>query len=503
MSFNLLKGILLLFLWSGLVILPGLPAKGEGIKPYLEQVQERFSEFSLDNGIKFIILENHQAPVISFVTYADVGGVDEPEGKTGVAHFLEHLAFKGTTKIGTTNYLEEKEVLERLDTVWEEIKQAESTNNQAKASELAKEWQKLQQKAQSYVKQNEFGQIVEIEGGTNLNAATSADYTAYFYNFPSNKLELWMSLESERFLEPVFREFYAEKEVILEERRLRTDNSPIGKMIEAFLDEAFKVHPYRRPVIGYNEDIRNLSRKDVEKFFQTYYTPNNLAIAIVGDVEPETVKQLAEIYFGRYPRQVEPPQLEIVEPPQTATREVNLTLSSQPWYLEGYHRPSVKDPDHVVYEVIRGILSGGRTARLYQSLVEKQGIALTAQSFNGFPGEKYPNLILFYALSAPGHSLDEIEKAMRVEIERLCQEPVTESELEKVKTNATAALLRTLDSNDGMARLLVDYEVKTGSWQNLFKDLDKLAQVTPADVQRVAKATFKPENRTIGRILPQ
>ncbi|ELR97751.1 pitrilysin family protein [Gloeocapsa sp. PCC 73106] len=492
-----LPKILVLLLWFSL----GLPSQAETIQPYLNQVQERFSEFSLDNGIKFIILVNHQAPVISFVTYANVGGVDEPEGKTGVAHFLEHLAFKGTTKIGTTDYSAEKEILTHLDEVYQEIKQAQTSNNQAKLKQLNTQWEKLEQQALSYVKQNEFGQIVETEGGTGLNAVTSADYTAYFYNFPANKLELWMSLESERFLEPVFREFYTEKNVILEERRLRTDNSPIGQMIEAFLDEAFTLHPYKRPVIGYNQDIRNLTRSDVEEFFQTYYTPNNLTIAIVGDVDPEEVEQLAQIYFSRYLLKPEPPQLEIVEPPQSVTREVNLTLSSQPWYLEGYHRPSLRDKDHVVYEVITGLLSGGRTSRLYQSLVEKQQVALAAQSFNGFPGEKYPNLILFYALSAPGHSLAEVETAMRREIERFYLEPVTETELEKVKTNLKADLLRSLDSNSGMARLLVEYEVKTGSWQNLFTDLDKLTQVTPADVQRVAKATFTPENRTIGRIL--
>ncbi len=471
-----------------------LPVRAtEAIEPYLEQVTESLQEFTLDNGLKFIVVENHQAPVISFVTYADVGGANEPEGKTGVAHYLEHLAFKGTTKIGTTNYQEEKKVLARLDETFAKL-MANPT------PELSQQWQKLQQQASQYVKQNEFGQIVETEGGVGLNATTTADYTAYFYNFPSNKLELWMSLESERFLEPVFREFYEEKQVILEERRLRTDNSPIGKMIEAFLDTAFSQHPYRRPVIGYAEDIRNLTRKDVEKFFQTHYTPNNITIAIVGDVQPAEVQRLAKIYFGRYVKQPLPPQLTIVEPPQTETREVNLALPSQPLYLEGYHRPSLNHPDNAVYDVISGILSEGRTSRLYQSLVQQQ-LALTAQSFNGFPGNKYPNLILFYALTAPNHSLEEVEIALRTEIEKLKTTEVTAAELERVKTNATASLLRTLDTNAGMARLLVEYDVKTGSWKNLFRELEAIAKVTPADVQRVAQTTFTAENRTIGRIV--
>jgi len=487
----LLAIVSLSFALTGLI----LPVEAvELIEPYLNQVIDRSSEFTLDNGIKFIILENHQAPVISFVTYADVGGVNEPEGKTGVAHFLEHLAFKGTDQIGTSNYEQEQEVLTSLDETFEKLKENYSP-------ELDAKWQQLQQEARQYVKQNEFGQIVEIEGGVGLNAATSADYTAYFYNFPSNKLELWMSLESERFLHPVFREFYEEKEVILEERRLRTDNSPIGKMMEAFLGTAFVEHPYRRPVIGYEEDIRNLTRQDVEEFFQTYYTPNNLTIAIVGDVDPKEVKRLAQIYFGRYPKQPKPPQLEIIEPQQTQPREVELTLTSEPWYLEGYHRPSVNDADDAVYDVITSILSGGRTSRLYQSLVEEQQIALIAQSYSGFPGNKYPNLIIFYALTAPNHNVGEIEEAMGMEIERLKTELVTEEELDRVKTNAKANLLRMLETNQGMAQLLAEYEVKTGSWQNLFTYLDALEKVTPADVQRVAQETFTPENRTIGRIL--
>ena len=222
--------------------------------------------------------------------------------KQGLLIFLEHLAFKGTKEIGTTNYEEEKLLLDQLDTLFSQMKAAEAAGKTDEAQKLAEEFQKVQAEANEYVQQNAFGQIVETAGGVGMNAATSSDWTSYFYSFPSNKLELWMSLESERFLEPVFREFYKEQDVILEERRLRTDNSPIGKMVEAFLDTAFTEHPYKRPVIGYNQDIRGLTREDVRQFFETYYGPNNLTFAIVGDVNPEQVKQLAEVYFGRYPR---------------------------------------------------------------------------------------------------------------------------------------------------------------------------------------------------------
>ncbi len=509
---NRWRSVMVVFLGSAILTWAMLPAvalartetpaaTAQSIQPYLNQVIQRVSEFRLDNGIKFIVLERHQAPVVSFVTYADVGGVDEPDGKTGVAHFLEHLAFKGTNRIGTRDYQAEKLLLDRLDELSEQIQAAKAAGKQAEVAKLQAEFAKVEGEAGSLTKQNELGRIVEQAGGVGLNAATSADATVYFYSFPSNKLELWMSLESERFLEPVFREFYKEKDVILEERRLRTDNSPIGKMIEAFLDTAFKAHPYRRPVIGYDQDIRNLTRKDVQQFFETHYVPNNLTMGVVGDVDPARVKQLAQIYFGRYKAGSTPPGVTVVEPPQQQTREVSLQLRSQPWYLEGYHRPGIKHPDNVVYEIIGRLLSEGRTSRLYKSLVEQKQVAISAQGSSGFPGDKYPNLMLLYALTAPGHTVDDVAIALRSEIERLKTESVASEELDRVKTQARADLLRSLNSNAGMARNLVEYEVKTGDWRNLFKELEAIAAVTPADIQRVAEATFKPENRTIGRIL--
>jgi predicted Zn-dependent peptidase len=476
-------------------------SNAKSIQPYLEQFLKKVTEFKLDNGIKFIVLENHLAPVVSFVTYVDVGGANEPDGKTGVAHFLEHLAFKGTKEIGTTNYIEEQKVLDQLDQIFDQIKQAESTGDQEKLTNLQQEFDKLQKETSKYVKNNEFGEIVETAGGVGLNAATSADWTSYFYSFPSNKLELWMYLESERFRDPVFREFFLEKQVILEERKLRTDNSPIGKMLEAFLDTAFTEHPYKRPVIGYEEDLINLTRGDVQEFFDTYYGGSNLTIAIAGDVNPNQVKTFAEQYFGRFPKTTKPLQKLPLEPPQTETREVTVEYPSQPWYLEGYHIPDLNDPDYIAYDLLSSILSDGRTSRLYQSLVKEQRVALSAAGNSGYPGDKYPNLMLFYALTTPDRTLDDVAKALRVEIEKLKNEPVSQEELDRVKTQAQAGLLRGLDSNLGMAKLLAEYEAKTGSWRNIFIRLEMISQVTPQDIQRIAQKTFTPENRTIGRLV--
>ncbi|HEY9889262.1 MAG TPA: pitrilysin family protein [Candidatus Obscuribacterales bacterium] len=487
--------------WPTAVLAREATPAATDLQPYLDQVAAKVSEFTLANGMKFIVLERPQAPVVSFMLYADVGAVNEADGETGVAHYLEHLAFKGTQQIGTTDYPAEQALLDEMDAVFQQLLAAEQAGQTAEAAMLRSQLDRLRQEAAAYVEQNKYGQIIEQAGGVGLNATTGADATRYFYSLPANKLELWMSLESERFLEPVFREFYEEKEVILEERRMRVDNSPIGKFIEVFLEAAFDQHPYRRPIIGYQEDLYVATREAVTRFFDAYYGPNNLIGVIVGDVDAAAVERMAAAYFGRYNARSLPAEVTLQEPPQTAPKEFSLELPSQPWYLEGYHRPSINDPDHVIYGMIESILVGGRTSRFYKDLVEGQQIALDIGSINGFPGDKYPNMLVLYGITAPGVVPDAIGTAIHQQLEQLKTEPVAASELERVKTQARAGLLRQLDSNSGMAALLAEYEAKTGSWRNLFTQLEEIEAVTPADIQRVAQATFRPENRTVGKLL--
>lgn len=491
----------LLLTWASLPSVAWAEAKPQvNIQPYIDGVIDRITEFTLDNGMKFIVMERHQAPVVSFMTYVNVGAAQEEAGKTGAAHFLEHLAFKGTTKIGTTDYQAEAPLLDQLDTLFKRV-QAAQNSAQSEAGRWEQEFEQVKAEASKYVKQNEYGQIVERAGGVGLNATTSADATRYFYSFPANKLELWMSLESERFLEPVFREFYEEKEVILEERRTRTDNSPIGKMIEVFLETALPDHPYGRPVIGHEADIRNLTREDIQTFYQTHYTPDNIVMAIVGDVDPNRVKELATAYFGRYQAVDRTGELQVPMPEQTEPKEVTLEFPSQPWYFQGYLRPDMDSPDNVIYDVITSLLVGGRTSRLYRSLVEQQQLALNVDVISNFPGNRYPNVMLVYALLAPGHTLDEIATAFNSELELLKREPVSAEELDRIKTQARASLLQSLASNQGMASLLTEYEAKTGSWRNLFDDLKTVEAVTAADVQRVAQDLFQSKNLTIGKLI--
>ncbi len=469
------------------------------IKPYLDRVKSKVTEFKLDNGMKFIVLERHQAPVVSFVTYADVGGVDEPEGKTGVAHFLEHLAFKGTSRIGTTNWQAEKVALDKLDQLDLQIREAIAKGQDPKP--LQAEFAQAETQANQYVKVNEYKKTIDQAGGVELNATTGVDATNYFYSLPANKLELWFSLESDRFLDPVFREFYQEKDVVLEEKRLGINSSPTRKLLETLQSQAFTSHPYKNPVIGYEEDLQNLTRKDVQEFFAKYYGPSNLTVGIVGDVDPQQVKRLATSYFGRYAPKSTPFPVKVVEPTQSAPRSFTVERESQPMYMEAYRRPAIDHPDNLVYDLIYQLMLDGRRSRLYDQLVNKQKIALSVSGFNNYPGNKYPHLLVFYALPAPNVSLEKVEMAMRSEITKIQQEPVSPAELERAKRRFKVEVLDGLGFNSYMARALVETEVKLGSWRKFFEEIDQFDAVTVEDIQRVAKATFTEANRTVGKLV--
>ncbi|MFQ6084184.1 MAG: M16 family metallopeptidase [Candidatus Aminicenantia bacterium] len=470
----------------------------------LEEFKKRVTEFTLDNGMKFIILERHETPVISFLTYADVGSVDEKKGITGISHLLEHMAFKGTTTVGTKDIEAEKEAIKKVDEIYNQIlleKRKGKKADQERLKRLEQDFKKAQEEARKYVVSNEFGQIVEQAGGVGLNAFTGWDQTCYIYNFPSNKFELWMSLESDRYLNPVFREFFKERDVVMEERRMRTESQPIGKLLEEFIDAAYKAHPYEEPPLGHMSDLKVMTRKDVERYFKEHYMPSNLTAAIVGDVDPREVKKMAEIYFGRIPSGPKPKPVQTVEPPQLGEHRVEVEDKSQPILLIGYHKPDINHPDNAVYNTISDIIGMGRTSRLYKSLVKEKKIAIYTGAFSGLPGEKYPGLFIFFAVPSKDHTSEECEKAIYEEIEKIKTEPVTDEELKGVKTRARAQLIKELRSNFGMALQLATYEVLTGDWRNLFKELDAINKVTAEDIMRVAKDCFKKKNRTVGQIV--
>jgi len=465
--------------------------------------EKRTTVKKLDNGLTVVICERPEAPVFSFFTHVDAGSVQDPLGETGLAHMFEHMAFKGTDKIGTTDYPAEKVALEKVEQTYAAYiaeRDKPVDRNDQKLKDLEKDWKDAVTAANKYVKPNEFPQIVENNGGEDLNANTSDDETNYFYSFPENRLELWAYLESERFLHPVMREFYKERNVVIEERRMRVDSNPIGRLLEQFTTAAFQAHPYHRPTIGWISDLNSFSATDAKQFFDRYYIPSNMVVTVVGDVKASETMPIVEKYFGRIPSRPKPDERTTTEPPQNAERRVVLQEMSQPLYLEGYHRPDYRSPDDAVYDAIADLMSNGRTSRLYRALVRDKKIAADSAGFTGLPGNKYPHLFAFYAFPLPGHKPDEMAEAIHIEIEKLKKEDISDEELKMIKTRAKANLLRSLGSNEGLANNLALYQARYDDWRELFRSVDRIDKVTKEDIRRVANQTFVPTNRTVGII---
>ncbi len=420
----------------------------------LASFEKRITVKKLNNGLTVVLCERPEAPVFAFFTHVDAGSVQDPLGKTGLAHMFEHMAFKGTDKIGTTDYAAEKVALEKVEkayAAYTEERDKSVGRNEQKLQELHKAWQDAVAEAQKYVKPNEFPQILESNGAEGLNAFTSEDETAYHYSLPENRLELWAYLESERFMHPVMREFYKERNVVIEERRMRTDSNPIGRLLEQFTTAAFQAHPYHRPTIGWMSDLNSFSATDARKFFDEYYIPSNMVVAVVGDVKATEALPVIEKYFGRIRSHARPDERTTTEPPQNSERRVVLHEMAQPLYLEGYHRPDYRGKDEAVYDAIDDLMSNGRTS-------------------------------------------------IHVEIERLKKEDISDEELKMIKTRAKASLLRGLANNEGLAFQLALFQARFDDWRQLFRQVDNIDKVSKTDIRRIANQTFVLTNRTVGII---
>jgi len=465
--------------------------------------EKRITVKKLQNGLTVMICERPEAPVFSFFTLVDAGSVQDPMGQTGMAHMFEHMAFKGTDKIGTTDYAAEKPALAKVETAYAAyIAERDKTvgRDEAKLKQLEKAWKDAITAADKYVKANEFGKLIERNGGEDMNANTSYDETAYHYSLPQNRLELWAYLESERFVHPVLREFYKERNVVMEERRMRTDSSPVGRLLEQFNATAFEAHPYHRPTVVWMADLNSFSATDAQKFFEKYYVPSNMVVAIAGDVKAAQAMPILEKYFGRLPAHPPPDEHTTAEPPQNSERKIILKEKMQPLYLEGYHRPDYRSKDDAVYDAITDLMSEGRTSRLYRSLVRDKKIASFSAGFSGLPGNKYPHLFAFYAVPLPGHTTQEMADGIHAEIDRLKNEDISDGELKMIKTRAKANLIRGLADNEGLATQLATYQTRYGDWRELFRSVDRIDQVTKADIRRIANQIFVDTNRTVGII---
>lgn len=462
-------------------------------------LEDRVTEHTLKNGLKIILMERHTSPTVSIYMRYQVGAVDEVTGNTGIAHFLEHMLFKGTHRLGTKNYEKEKPILAKTEALGEALDREEmkgAKKDTAQIEKIRSELKKLQTEHKKLVESEVFSKYYQKNGGVGFNAGTSNDGTIYMINLPSNRLELWANLESDRMENPVLREFYTERDVILEERRMRVDNSPDGVLYEQFLAAAYTAHPYQKPVIGWASDIRFLSQKATEKFLKTYYSPNNAVVAMVGDIDPEKIIKMMEDYFGHIPSQPLPPSLPTKEPEQRGERRIEVEYDAEPMFLIGYHRPTIPHKDDYVFDVIHSILSSGRTSRLFKSLVQEKKLAISADTFDS-PGARFDSLFIFSGAPRHPHTVGEVEEAFYEEVERLKKEPVSDRELQKVVNQIEAGFIRGLGSNSGMASRMTYFETIAGDWRYLLNHPKEIRKVTPQDIMRVAKKYLIKRNRTV------
>jgi predicted Zn-dependent peptidase len=454
-------------------------------------------EDTLPNGLRVLALRRPGAPTVSFVLRFDVGSAHEALGETGIAHFLEHLLFKGTTTIGTRSLRRERALFRSMDAIHDTLLAARADGaDPAEETRLRRRIRALEEEARAYVVPAELDRILTEAGARRLNATTGTDGTQYYVQLPANRAELWFVLEADRLANPVFREFYAERDVVAEERRQQIESSPGGRLAEEFYAAAYRVHPYGVPVIGHMSDIQAHTREQVAAFHRRHYHPGNAVVAVVGDIDPARIHAWARRYFGPIASGDPPPPVRAVEPPQRGERRVEVVFDAAPEVMLGWHVPAGADPESPAVAVLAEVLAGGRSSRLYRRLVMDDDLAHNIR-FDLGPGYRYPRMLAVMAQPLTGRSTAEIEAVIDEEVRRLALEPPTEHELQRVRNQLEAAEVHRLGSSLGLAMQLAESVAHHGDWRETFRHAQRLSAVAPADVQRAAARYLTRENRTV------
>jgi predicted Zn-dependent peptidase len=479
--------------------------------PAAVKAQVPVEEFTLDNGMKFLLVRKPEQATVNAGWVAHVGSANERPGITGVAHFFEHMMFKGSRTVGTKDAKRDQEIIDQQEALQEKIraeyaKQRERyrkgeiddvfdpKNRTPALVDLEAQFQKLVEEQRSLMIKDEFDKLYTEAGASGMNATTNTDSTVYFITVPANKLELWFWMESDRLSQPVFREFYSERDVVQEERRMRTDSTPTGKYDEQLNAMFWTSHPYNWETIGWMSDLKTLSMADAKSFFETYYAPNNLTAALVGNFEIADVKALAQRYFGRIPRGPRPvPDVVTLEVPQLAEKRMNAECDCQPQVSVQYHAVPFEHKDSYALEVLGGILNG-QTGRLYKDLVLDKQIATSAGA--GAQELRWAGTFSFSAETKGDATPADLEAAWQAQVDRLQKEPVPAAELQKVKNQIAADSYRRLENPFFLLIQLLFYD-GWGDWRFLNDSAAKMAAVTAEDVQRVAKQYLTAENRTV------
>jgi predicted Zn-dependent peptidase len=463
-------------------------------------LEEKVVKTKLENGLTVLMVTREFSPTVSLYIRFRVGAVDEIKGQSGAAHFLEHMMFKGTSSIGTKDYRAEKKLLGQIESIGQALDNEKMRQTKADPElieKLAARLKQLQDEHRQYYIPNEIDRLYTQNGGQDMNASTGQDVTTYHISLPANKIELWARIESDRLVNPVFREFYSERDVILEERRQRVETRPEGKLYESFMSTAYRVHPYGWPILGWPEDLTAMSQTAIRQIHRKYLAPENIVIAVVGHIHPPTILKLIDRYFGRIPKGSSAPAVIPPEPPQTHERRIEVLFDANPMMMIGYHKPNAPAFEDDVFDVLETILSRGRTSRLYARLVMELQIAQSISVHNGLPASRYPNLFAIIAHPRHPHTNVDIEAVLLEEIDKIKSHPVPDEELAKAKKQMKMDYLKSLDSNSQLASILSYYELLLGDYRYFSDYIARIDRVTATDLMAAARKYLTKENRTV------
>ena len=481
----------LLFFYALLFIIAFSSPKGEA-------AEDNIRYFTLDNGMRFILYRRTFSPTFSACITVASGAKDEKPGKTGIAHFLEHMAFSGTETIGTTDYKKEEALtLEKnallLKTRDTKAGESEAPSIKARLEEIDKELDRI-------IKKDELWDIYQREGAAGLNAITGMDMTSYFVSLPANKLELWACLEGERLEKPVFRGFESEKRVIMEERKEKFQVSTSGMLYEKVIEEAFFGTPYGHTVIGSQADLGGMTAADVADFYKEFYSPDKTVCAIVGDIDFEAAETLMRKYFGRIRKESGNTE-SVAGIPLIfgGEKRVTLKLKRNPHLIIGHYKPTYPDRDNFAFKAIKGLLAGGRTSALHRKLITELGMAARLSIYES-PGEMLNNMFIINIIPVHPYKTADIEPEVYKVLETFAGGGIGPEELQKIKNQINTSFLRSLQSNRDMAHNLAYYETVTGSYEDLFSYAGKIETLTAEDITAAFKKYFRASNRVVGEI---
>jgi len=508
------RGLVKIFLWLPLALSASTPDEKFDIAAFRQKTEQNIRKRTLANGLRVILMRQPSSPTIACYLKIGVGSANESFDQSGTAHFLEHLLFKGTETLGTLDYAKEKPYLEQIEADGERIDTLERTllnplltaaerkSTEEKLSKLSRRLAMWQSGAQRFVISEEDSQAYSQAGQLGYNAYTTTDVTNYQIKLPSNRLEMWAELESARFLNPILREFYPERKVIKEERRMRYDSRPTSLLYELFLKTAFGMSPYGKPVIGFEKSMHRLRLGETRDFFKRNYIPSRMVIAIVGDLDFEQSFAIIEKYFGRLKAQPTPEFPPTVYEPQRGRRIAWLEAKNSPAMIMGWARPPVTHADDRALEVLSRLLGEGQTSRLVNRLVIKDKIAGDVKVGSSTPGEKLDTQFTIFADVFDAANYSAVEKAVDDELQKLRNDGPSAEELQKIKNRYVAELVHTLQQNAGLADTLSYYELILQDYGKMFTALEEIEQIDAAKIREVAQKYFKETTNTTVYIKP-